>query len=74
MGFKKNWDVSDIESQIRRMGTEILSPYNDGWTASNCKKDLFQLKCLIEDIYNASPTFANEAEWEKERIMEILKK
>jgi len=31
MGFKKNWDVGDIESQLRMLSSELNSPYNDGW-------------------------------------------
>ena len=74
MGFKKNWSVSDVENQIRRLALEISSPYNDGWTASSCKKELFQLKCFIEDQYAHLPKFPDEAEWEKERLIQLLKK
>jgi hypothetical protein len=74
MGFKKNWDVADIESQLHCMAIEICSPYNDGWTSSLCKHDLFRIKCLVEDIYARSPKFSGEDEWEKERTMELLKR
>jgi hypothetical protein len=74
MGFKQGWDVNDIASQLHRLGLEASSPYNDGWTASRCKHELFQLKCLIDDIYRKLPTFTNEDEWEKERVSELLKR
>ena len=74
MGFIKNWDVNYIADQLHRMGVEACSPYNDGWTASSCKHELYQLKCLIEDIYRKLPTFAGEEEWEKERVAELLKR
>lgn len=74
MGFIKNWDINDIANQLHRMGIEISSPYNDGYTASTCKQELYQLKCLIEDIYRKLPTFAGEDEWEKERVAELLKR
>lgn len=74
MGFLKNWDINDIANQLHRMGIEISSPYNDGYTASTCKQELYQLKCLIEDIYRKLPTFADEEEWEKERVAELLKR
>ena len=74
MGFIKNWDVNDIATQLHRIGIEASSPYNDGWTASGCKHELFQLKCLIEDIYRKLPTFVGEEEWEKERVAELLKR
>lgn len=74
MGFKMSWDVGDIESQLRRLVTEINSPYNDGFTASTCKQDLYRLKCLIDDLYNSTPKFAGEEAWERDRVYEILKK
>jgi hypothetical protein len=74
MGFMKNWDVADISNQLRRLYIEASSPYNDGWTASTCKYELYQVKCLIEDIYQKLPTFAGEEEWKKERVAELLKR
>ena len=37
-------------------------------------KEIYQLKCLIEDIYQKLPTFVGEEEWEKERVAELLKR
>ena len=74
MSYIKNWNVRDIENQLHRMAWEANSPYNDGYTASSCKHDLYQLKCLIEDIYRKLPVFVGEEEWEKERLAEILKR
>lgn len=74
MGFIKNWDVRDISNQLHRMAWEIKDPRNDGWTASGCKQELYQIKCLLEDIYKTLPVFAGEEEWEHERVIEILKR
>jgi hypothetical protein len=74
MGFKKDWDANAIRHSIWKMAHEAGSPYNDGWTASACKKELYELKCLVEDLYNQLPTFVGEDEWEQERIIQILKK
>ena len=74
MSYIKNWNVQDIENQLHRMAWEASSPYNDGYTASSCKHELYQLKCLIEDIYQKLPVFVGEEEWEKERLAEILKR
>ena len=74
MGFQKNWDVGDIMSQIRRMIGEIRSPYNDGYTGMSCKQELYQLKCFIEDQYQDLPKFTGEEEWEKQRLIQKLKK
>ena len=59
---------------VRHSMTEIRSPYNDGFTSSYCKKDLYQLKCWLEDEYSKLPTFAGEEKWEQDRVVEILKK
>ena len=53
---------------------EISSPYNDGFTASACKYELFRLKCYLENEYNRLPKFVGEEEWEQERIVQILKR
>jgi len=73
MGFAKP-DLQSARLAIGQSLAEIASPYNDGWTASGCKHDLYLLKCWLEDRYNQLPTFAGEEQWEQERIVEILKK
>ena len=72
MGFRK----PNLEQARNLIGTslvEISSPYNDGWTSSSCKKDLYQLKCWLDDEYCKLPTFIGEEQWEQERLVEILK-
>jgi hypothetical protein len=73
MGFQKP-RVEDAYSIIHTLCIEISSPYNDGWTASGCKHDLYLLKCFIEDRYSDLPTFSGEEEWEQQRIIQKLKK
>jgi hypothetical protein len=73
MGFQN----SDLELAYRDIGAkliEIASSHNDGYTARACKHDLYLYKCWLEDRYNQLPTFAGESEWEKQRIIKILKK
>jgi hypothetical protein len=72
MGFKKP-NIESAYSAIRSSLVEIASPYNDGWTSSTCKFELYQLKCWLEDSYNKLPTFAEEEKWEQQRLVEILK-
>jgi hypothetical protein len=72
MGFRKP-DLDSAYSAIRKSLGEIHSPYNDGFTTSYCKKDLFLLKCWLEDEYNKLPTYNGEEEWEQDRLVEILK-
>ena len=56
------------------MVNEIRSPYNDGYTASYYKHELWLLKCLIEDVYPTLPKFSDENEWHQQRTIDILKR
>jgi hypothetical protein len=73
MGFNKQ-DLDPTYQTIRSIMTEIRSPYNDGFTSSSCKQDLYMLKCWLENEYNNLPTFVGEKLWEQNRILDILKK
>jgi hypothetical protein len=78
MGFKKNWEVGDITSQVHSLAREISSPYNDGYTQWHCKQDLYQIKQLVDQALARSPDFGDlEHQWlteqEKKRIIKILK-
>ena len=78
MGFKKNWEVGDITSQVHSLAREISSPYNDGYTQWHCKQDLYQIKQLVDQALARSPDFGDlEQEWlheqVKKHIIKILK-
>jgi hypothetical protein len=78
MGFKKSWDVADISRQIHSLSRECSSPYNDGFTSFECKKDLYQLKQIIDNSIAEAPNFGQlEEDWlqeqEKKRIIKHLK-
>ncbi len=78
MGFKKSWDVADIANQIHSLARECSSVYNDGFTSFECKKDLYQLKKIIDSALIEAPDFGEmEQLWlqeqEKKRIIKILK-
>jgi hypothetical protein len=73
VGFRKP-DLDSAYSTIRKSLIEISSPYNDGWTSSSCKQELYQLKCWLDDEYRKLPTFAGEEAWEQDRLVEILKR
>ena len=73
MGFQKP-DLGPAYHAVRHAITEIGSPYNDGFTSSYCKHDLYMLKCWLEDEYSQLPTFVGEEKWQQERLVEILKK
>ena len=73
MGFAKP-DLESAKDPIRRQLAEIHTPYNDGFIQSYCKKELYMLKCWLEDEYSKLPTFVGEEKWEQERIVQILQK
>ena len=73
MGFRK-LNLDTAQEAIRTCLVEIHSPYNDGWTSSACKHDLYVLKSWLEDEYAKLPTFTGEDAWEQERVVEILKR
>ena len=73
MAFSKS-DLDSAQQAIRVCMREIRSPYNDGWTASACKHDLYMLKSWLDDEYKKLPTFVGEQQWEQERLIKILKK
>ena len=67
-------DLAGVKHWVWEHAYETKSDYNDGWTARTHKKKLWELKCMLDDIYPTLPTFAGEEEWEKERTWEKLKK
>jgi hypothetical protein len=74
---KKNWDTSNILSQISSISRECSSPYNDGFTGFELKKELYEIKFFVDQLVANSPNFYGEEEWltsqEKKRIIKILK-
>ncbi len=78
MGLKKNWDTFDIANQISALCRECSSHYNDGFTAFEFKKDLYQIKHMVDHALKMAPDFGEmEQQWlteqEKKRIIKHLK-
>lgn len=73
MGFRSP-NLDPAYHSIRMSMVEIVSNHNDGFTASHCKQELYQLKCWLEDAYLNLPTFVGEEKWEQERLVKILKR
>lgn len=78
MGFRKSWDTGDIATQIHSLARECSSSHNDGFTAFECKKDLYQLKEILDAALAETPNFGSiEEQWlteqEQKRIIKILK-
>jgi hypothetical protein len=73
MGFRQPEGADVIIGRLRYLVAEAGSPHNDGWTASSCKHELYRVKCYLDNVYKQLPTFSDEVEWEKERVVELLK-
>jgi hypothetical protein len=73
MGFTKP-SLDQAVAAIRASLVEIQTPYNDGWTQAACKRELYLLKCWLDDQYQTLPTFFEEKQWEQERLIQTLKK
>lgn len=78
MGFKTNWDIASISQQIHSMSRECSSTYNSGFVSFEIKKDLYQLKEIIDQALKNAPDFGDmEKAWltdqEQKRIIKILK-
>ena len=67
-------DLTRVKHWVWENAHEAKSGYNDGWTACAHKKRLYELKCILDDVYPTLPTFVGEEEWEQERIIEVLKR
>ena len=53
-------------------GVELCSPKNDGFTQWEIKKELYQLKWLLDGIMQDSGTFVDEEEFLKEREKALI--
>ena len=63
-----------ISSCIWRGSSESsLSSKSSESQGAHYKKQIYQIKCWIDDIYAILPTYKEESEWEKERIFDKLK-
>jgi hypothetical protein len=74
---KKNWDVSDITSQLRSLYNACTGIESDQQQSSDLKKDLYQIKFFVDYLIKETPEFDGEKDWlnnqEKKRLVKILK-
>jgi len=74
MGFKMSWSVSRIKGDLQMMTHECRYYGNDGYTQFAIKKDLMEIKFLVDDLLETCPTFSGEEEWLHERLINKLSK
>jgi len=66
MGFKKPLEINDVKMQLMKAHGEICSQYNDGWTSWEIKKELYEIKWLLDECIKRQPTFTGEEKWLEE--------
>ena len=78
MGFRKPLELNDIKMQLLKAHGEICSSYNDGWTSWGLKKELYEIKWLLDECMKRQPDFSGEQEWlteqDKKRVWSELKR
>ena len=67
MGFKKPLEVNDVKMQLMKAHGEICSTYNDGFTQWMIKKELYEIKWLLDECLKRQPIFGGEEEWLEEQ-------
>lgn len=73
MSFIQRWNADQIIGDLSACHAQVISRYNDGFTAWACKQDLYRVKFAIDEMLKNSPDFADEQEWvEKQQIWKIL--
>jgi len=60
MGFRIIWDADKIISDLRACAAQAASPYNDGYSAWYCKKDLLTVKYALDEMLERCPTFSTD--------------
>jgi hypothetical protein len=77
MGFKSP-NTNDAISILSRALIEVNSPYNDGMTAFEIKKDLYKIKFFLDEQLSKASKFSGEEEFLKEceqkKVWDILNK
>jgi hypothetical protein len=67
-------NIRDAYNTVQKFVLEIRSPYNDGFSTVDLKRDLYEFKCWLDDQYTTLPTYVGEDKWEQERLVQILKR
>jgi hypothetical protein len=57
MGYRKPIELNSIITQLRKAYIEVNSPYNDGFTGWETKRELYEIKFLLDEIIKESTSF-----------------
>ena len=69
-----SWSVSKIKGDLQSITYECRHPRHTGFYQFELKKDLMEIKFLLEDLLETCPTFVGEEEWLHERLINKLSK
>lgn len=61
-----------VMDAIRKAGTELRSPYNDGYVQFGIKKDLYEIKWLVDELLAGSAVFEGEKEFLEHREQAVV--
>lgn len=67
MGFQKPLDALQIRRDLTKTYSEIASPYNDGFSQWELKKELYEIKFMLDEMLKVLPEFSPEDEWLEEQ-------
>jgi hypothetical protein len=59
--------MNKLAWDIEKMGHEMRSPYNDGFTTFEIKKKLYEIKWAVLKQLDNSPNYVGEKEWLEEQ-------
>lgn len=73
MGFRRDWDTNVIKHWLWLMSHECSTPRNDGFTQFEIKKELLEIKFLVDDLLADCPKFVGEEDIYHDRLVKKLK-
>jgi len=78
MGYYKKIDLKETQVKILIACSETKNRLTDGYIQFEIKKELYELKWILDEYFAKAPRFVGEDEWVDEmiqkKVWEILKK
>lgn len=78
MGYYKKIDLKETQIKILIACSETKNRLTDGYIQFEIKKELYELKWILDEYFAKAPRFVGEDEWVDEmiqkKVWEILKK
>ena len=74
--WEEYWNDSQFKKlaeEYRQLYIEGTRPDNDGFSTLNYNRQMYMLKCWMDDLYALMPELVGEEEFEKERVFNVLR-